>query len=304
MPVFTRRRARAEAFLSVLPAGERAIAAQLWATIALECCNTNPEMCMTSATRALGEARNCADESALSVALTSYAHALLLRGSIPEAADALTAHDERVRPNHRSRFLHATAWALSGDYDAAATFFGELRAVLLSAGDVTEAAVCAQNHAESEHWRGNTAKAVVLVREAVDAFRAGNDRVSVILCLSNLCGYLAALERLKQAKKIGKEALREGARSYPEIYSMTTAIEHLALLDALDGQHEIAARLAGYAEAAYAPEGYRREQTERATQSRLAALLRANPRYSELVAYEAAGRTMSADDAIALCLAR
>ncbi len=100
---------RAQSNAALVPATEHEILSRLWATAAYTSCNTNPDVCMTSADRALDEARKSGNESALSGALTAYAHALLRRGKVPEAADALRAHDERATPTHRSRFLRATA---------------------------------------------------------------------------------------------------------------------------------------------------------------------------------------------------
>lgn len=293
---------RAEAYVSAVPGNAHAIVAKLWATVAYTSCNTNPELCMTSAQRALDEAGRSSDESALSTALTAYAHALLRSGKVPEAANALRTHDERVRPTHRSRFLQATAWALSGDYDSATSFFRELRRLLLEAGDLTEAAVCAQNQAETEHWRGNTGEAVKLVVQAIAEFHASKDRVSVILCLSNLCGYLVALGRLEEAKDAGWRALHEGKRFYSTLYSMTNTLEHLALVCALECNDEVAARLAGYAEAAHKREGYLREHTEQTTRSRLEALLAAHLPDRELAVLRTSGGTLGADDAIELAL--
>ncbi|MGB8518716.1 MAG: helix-turn-helix domain-containing protein [Candidatus Tumulicola sp.] len=293
---------RAQGYASLLPGTEHELAANLWSTIAYTSCNTDPDLCMTSAERALEEARASGDGVALSVALTAYAHALIRRGRVAEALDALDAHDQYAGPTHRSRFLRATAWALSGDYDSATMFFSDLRALLLAAGDVTEAAVCAQNQAENEHWRGNTGEAVSLVSQAIDEFHATDDRVSVILCLSNLCGYLVASGRLGEAKEAARQVLLEGHRLYPDIYSMTNALEHLALVFALESDYEVAATLAGYAEAAHEREGYMREHTESTTRTRLEASLRANVPDAQLSALTATGASLSADDAVNLAL--
>jgi predicted ATPase len=293
---------RAESYAALVPTTQHEILAKLWATVAYTSCNTNPGLCMTSAERSLDEAGKSGDAGALSAALTAYAHALLRSGKVPEAADALTAHDEHATPTHRSRFLRATAWALGGDYELATTFFRELRALLLAAGDSTEAAVCAQNLAESEHWRGNTDEAAKIVHQAIDEFHASKDRVSAILCRSNLCGYLVALGRLSEAKEAGRQALREGERLYPEMYAMTNALEHLALLCALESNYQLAAKLAGYAEAAHKREGYLREHTEQTTRTRLEGLLRANLRHPQLADLRTMGELLGADDAIKLAL--
>jgi hypothetical protein len=94
------------------------------------------------------------------------------------------------------------------------------------------------------------------------------------------------------ARASAEEALTRLAHADPKSGLVAIALEHLALVIALEGDVERAARLHGYCEASYAAGGYVREFTERASNERLAALIERSLDPARASALSAAGAAM------------
>jgi hypothetical protein len=91
--------------------------------------------------------------------------------------------------------------------------------------------------------------------------------------MNNLAGYLLAVDDLPAARASARESLDRLADVDPKSGLISSALEHLALVLALEGAAERAALVLGYCEAAYAAAGYVREFTERTSSDRLGHLL-------------------------------
>jgi hypothetical protein len=99
-----------------------------------------------------------------------------------------------------------------------------------------------------------------------------HNRRQATLGLSNLASYLLSDGKLELARQAASESLRE-ARALGWPAAIVRAGEHLALVAALEGEAELAARLLGYTEAFYAKGSASREWTEQVTHQRLVAEL-------------------------------
>ncbi len=96
--------------------------------------------------------------------------------------------------------------------------------------------------------------------------------------------------------------MRYYERVEPANPHVPVTLEHMALVHALEGDRERAARLEGYVNRALLDVGYGREYTECVTQQRLDALLRERYDETELDALLAAGAALTPEEAIAECL--
>ena len=187
-----------------------------------------------------------------------------------------------------------------GDLETAARTWEQLRKELGSLGNARGELVGAFNLAEAEHARGQTQRAVVIVRETLPLARAGDDKGALSLLLVNLAGYLAAVDDLANAVAAARESIGIHAASEPDHVRIAMAIEHLALAVALRGDLTRAAILEGYADAAFARHGFEREFTETTTHDRLAALLCESLAADELTRLTAEGAALKPEAAIAL----
>jgi hypothetical protein len=121
-------------------------------------------------------------------------------------------------------------------------------------------------------------------------------------CLSNLAGYLLAVDDPAGADGAAREAVRLVAHESDHVF-VAISVEHLALVSALNRDWGRAAMLAGYADAAVERLGSPREYTERTTFYRLRGLLEAGLEPRELARLTAAGAALTPEAAIALALA-
>jgi hypothetical protein len=96
---------------------------------------------------------------------------------------------------------------------------------------------------------------------------------TMVTLLNNLAGYLVAVDDIAGARAAAVEAVARLSSSDVGSGLMAAALEHLALVQTLEGYAEKAARIFGYCETSYASSGYVREYTERVTHDRLTGLL-------------------------------
>jgi hypothetical protein len=135
------------------------------------------------------------------------------------------------------------------------------------------------------------------------AVRPGNDTRLRASGLANLAGYLVACDDLSGATEAAYEAIENLVRE-PDHYLVTAALEHLALVDALRGRLQQAARFASYADSAFEKTGTKRGFTERATHERLAVLLDAKLTPEDRSKLSAEGAALTPEAAVALALER
>jgi hypothetical protein len=163
--------------------------------------------------------------------------------------------------------------SLGGDLAGAARAFEDLRKEDRALGNLRAERAHIANLAEVEHERGATSRAIALVREILPNARADADRTKLAIALANLAGYLVAIDDLPASGDAAREAIHVLAPCDPQSPYIAISAEHLALALALAGDLPRAARLAGYADAAFLRLGVEREFTERKTHDRLTTLL-------------------------------
>ena len=171
----------------------------------------------------------------------------------------------------RLRFLakRATLANVSGDPETAARYFEQLRKDHRALGNVVNERSAAVNLAEAEHAAGRTERAIAIVREILQAGRVDEQIANMG---SNLAGYLVWVGDLAGASEAARSVFAALARE-PDHPFVATALEHVALVRALEGDLARAAALEGFAEATIRRSGLQREATEKKTYERLIALL-------------------------------
>ena len=287
----------ARAFIDLTPPSESKTLAQLWGICAvIESHFRLITESLDSASRALVLARASDDAQVLFEALLRAADALVTRLRFEEADrlfDEVTPRLEGANPYQFFSYhiQRALALTLRGDIEGAVHHYN----IVIDHGRSFGAAI--QRHtyvypnlAEIEYARGNIERAITVAREAAEAQR--QSAPYVIYC--NLTGYLTAADRLDEARESAGRAL-----SLLPVDNGTNliVIEHLALVAALEGDTERAARLAGFTSAALDEVGVIREYTERTGYERLRGLLADARSAEELTRLESEGRGYSWQDA-------
>ncbi len=276
--------------------GDPGAIAYLWTSLAyLSGDSLRSARAFDAASKALSAARRSGDRQTLHSRLLSYAVECARRLDVAAAAEALAEadalHDIVATPRQQLRLLNLRGLIAMqrNDIDAAAAAHAESLALARSVGAVYARLAATLNLAELEHQRGNTHRAIELVKEVAPEISVRLEFYTMVTLLNNLAGYLVAVSDVEGARAAAVEAV--GRLSSNDVGSglMAAALEHLALVHALEGRTELAARIFGYCETSYASSGYVREYTERVTHDRLTALLVERLGEDRLAALRAAG---------------
>ena len=299
--------ARCEAYLAVLPADESQLRARLSMVLSILLGASGHKVrAFEVATEAVAQARASDDAAVLARALHRYAGAATFLQRFDESERALAEADAMPGTSARLRILLLDARALlstlRGDLETAARMREQLRKEHRALGNVRLEQVVASNLAEVEHARGQTQRAIAIVRETLPAARSSGDTSLLATLLMNLAGYLVAVDDLPGALAAAREAIGIYAAREPDHVKVAVATEHLALVVALRDDLARAATLEGYADAAFARHGTPREFTETTTHDRLTALLRERLALDELARLIAEGAALTPEAAIALAL--
>ncbi len=299
--------ARCEAYLAVLPADHSRLRARLLTALSHLLGESGRKVrALEVATQAVEQARACGDGASLAAALCRYAQQATFFRRFDDAESALVQAEAIPWASANLRLLlletRAVLSHLRGDLETAARTWEQLRTELRSHGNVRGELAGAFNLAEVEHARGQTQRAIAIVRETLPVVRAGDDKGALALLLVNLAGYFAAVDDLANAVASSRESIGIHAASEPDHVRVAMAIEHLALAIALRGDRACAAILEGYADAAFSRHGFERESTETTTHDRLAALLRESLAADELTRLTAEGAALKPEAAIALAM--
>jgi predicted ATPase/transcriptional regulator with XRE-family HTH domain len=294
-------------FLPLVPDRDSGLAARLWIGVSSIQSAVRPEALATSVSEAVRQARASGDAGLLSIALTWNAVSLCQKHD-GAAAAAVLSEAEAVAPPQlvsvRLMMLSTKAYVewLNGNLDGAAKAYEQLIEGRLAVGNTDAAATATTSLAEMEHERGRTEHAARVIAGAISYLRTGRDRRSLVVALANLIGYSLALDRLAEARAAAVEALRESLMLDGDSYPPFWALEHFALLLALEGDCVRAAVLEGCAQSAFARLGYTREFTEKTTYGRLGAVLREHLDDAEIARLAERGSGLKPADAIALAL--
>ena len=254
--------------------------------------------------------RASGDRTTLAFALLYQASSLRRAGRIDDATDALAEAQALISSKDGWLALialeyKATLVGMRGDHESAVRLFQELRDKHRALGNRTAAVVSGLNLAEWEHALGKTERAVVILQETLADIKSAptHNELLYVGSARDLIGYLVALDRLAEARVTARELLLRHGSDAIHIGHVTFALEHLALVLALGGDHARAAQLAAHADAALRDLGSEREFTEKAMRTRLDVLLAERLPSNERIALETRGAAMSREEAVALALA-
>jgi predicted ATPase len=299
--------ARSEAYLAALPADRLRLRARLSTALSFMLIGSGRKVrALELATSAVEQARASDDVASLAGSLRQYAMAATFLNRFDDAERALTEAEAIPEASAAVRIsllgIRTHLSHRSGNLDMAARTYEQLCKEHRSLGNIHGEQLAAINLANLEHERGQTPRAIGILREMLPAVRSGANEITLAALLHSLAGYLTAVDDLAGAiaaarEVIGVRAAREADHVYAEV-----AVEHLALAVALRGDLMRSATLEGYAEAAFARRGYEREFTETTTYNRLTALLREGLAPDELARLRAEGVALTPEAAIALAL--
>jgi non-specific serine/threonine protein kinase len=236
-------------------------------------------------------------------ALTTAAHLNMYQGHLEHA---LALAEEGLALARVGAEAHRTAVALitlagvrgyQGDYGSASALFEECLALSKAVGDRWSNSVASLDYGSVVRIQGDCAKASALLEDAVSCFRETGDTWPRGVALA-LLGCLA-LEQgdLERASASAAEAARL-LRAIGTSWKVPECLEVLAGVVSMQQQPERAARLFGAAEALRELIGAPMNGADRALQGRGVAMARAAFSASAFSAAWAAGRALSADQAI------
>ncbi|MEO6990875.1 MAG: hypothetical protein ABI346_05805, partial [Candidatus Baltobacteraceae bacterium] len=299
---------RLEALIAAV-GNDLALLAGLWTSYAwLAGNNLRSAEGFDAACTAVRYARTVGEPKTISAALAQYG---VLAARLRRFDDATAALDEasaldgpEAPPGRRLTLLEMRGFVslLRHDLAAAAKAFEDQRALLRAAGDGYGEANAILNLAETEHARGNSARAIASVREILPHAARLLGREQHANLLGNLAGYLLATGEVAGARAAAKESVELLATSAPSATFVAIALEHLALARALQGEAEPAARLLGYSDAALRELGFTREFNEQGTHVRLLAVLHASMSQRDFDKLITAGAGWSPEQAIEAAL--
>jgi tetratricopeptide (TPR) repeat protein len=176
--------------------------------------------------------------------------------------------------------------------------FAQALAVYKALGDELGAAVVLANLAELEFADGHPEQALRSVNEATEIHsRRGVDSRSMAIYHDNSAVYRIALGDIDGARALACEGL-SFARQARDAMVIAEALQHLALLMALSGKTQSAARLLGYVELRFKELGVTRGSTEKWGYEKLMAALREQLSDAEIEKLAADGAAWSEDQSV------
>jgi len=298
---------RCEAYLAALPGDQQRLRAGL-STVLSYLLGDSGQMVrgFELAMRAVEYARSGDDAPSLAGALVRYAYMATHLHRFDDADLALVEAEAIPRTSANLRIQVLVVKALSsqirGDLELAARMQDQLRQMHRSLGNARAERSAAASCAEIEHARGQTRRAIAIVRETLPAARSSGDTNTLGLLLVNSAGYLVALDDLPAALAAARETIAIRASSEPDHVHIAVALENLALVFALRDDYSRAATLEGYADAAVGRHGLKREFTETTTHDHLTALLHDKLAPDDLARLTAEGAALTPEAAMALAL--
>ncbi len=276
------------------------VAARLWGTLSSLSSGKRKYDC---ARRALALFESVGDEKGQASALLSLAFSLFQMGHLEEAGEQIahalaTMRAIANRPGvaHCLNVQASIQWA-RGDLAAAREGFTQTLAASKALGDEAGAAIVLMNLAELEFGDGQVEQAVRLAGEALEIHAREKNTPQIAISYVNLAAYRIARNDADGAREAAREALRL-ARQVRSGMHVAIGLQHIALLLALRGEVNDAARLTGYVNAQYKELGQEREATEKWGYDKLMAALREQLSEAEIEKLAAEGATWSEDRAV------
>ena len=242
-------------------------------------------------------------DSELAIALSGIGVVSVAMGRNAEAkASLLEARNILLADGIKKKALLGVHSALGNlarnesDFETARKHYEDAMAVARLINEVKyEGAIC-QYWAELEFRTRNIKQALELGRDAVSCMRRANWPVFLTAALSNFTSYLLAAGNISDAKKCAEE-LSPMASDFGG-YAILISLSQWALIGALEGDVEAAAKLAGFVEAGFATHYDERGFTELFIQEQLNKTLKAVASESAILAHKSVGAKWSEGEAV------
>ena len=256
-----------------------------------------------SAERAIALYRVVGDELGAAYALRSLAYSLLQMGKLDEGNDVINRAIAAFRDRNDDvgvascLGLQGVSAYIQGDFTLGRRYYVKAVAACKALGDELATADVLGNFAELEFADGRPERALRLVSESLAITSGGKEMANRAIDHNNKAAYAIALGKLDEAR----ESLREGlrwARLENNSWNIAVALQHLALIAALQGRTELAARLVGYVNERYESLGLERETTEQWAYQKLSSTLRERLTEEQLSTLGVEGVTLSEEWAL------
>ena len=239
-------------------------------------------------------------------ALRIAGNALLLMGNVAEGEPLLVEALAISRGIGARKFtgwvLESLALAryLSGDLPGGRVLFDETVAIATETNHWQLAATSSLSRAEAEFRGGDTATALRLAGDALDAYRAGKDVPNAAETESSIAAYLVALGRYDEALSSARDALAPLRESHREV-AFAFALQHLTAVAALRpaGDRVRAAGLAGYVDARLSAFEVQRDSIDQEEWDKIVPALRDALGESRFTQLMNEGRSWGEDHAVA-----
>ena len=295
--VWTEGIARQDVALARLDAGTPPqTEACLWDGVSLIWRNLNHHKDLTAAMRSAVLWQGLDEERYLrAVLLRARALAFLLRFS--DAQEVLTLVEGRLDPWPA---LQGQYWNVQGllahlSHGDAGAAYARARTLFDQVGDINNSLIACANLAEFLFAQGHADRSEAEWHAALERARAWAAPRLLGHVVGHLAGLLIFQGRLEEAEPLVQEALQ----LLPKIAYLFWFVPHLALRAALQERWETAARLSGYAQAAYAALGHAREANEDLTVNHLDALLADHLGPEQIASLRNEGASWTAADVLA-----
>jgi len=232
--------------------------------------NLEPALAAADLFRGIGDRRGLGE--ALAKAGAALATPEQTAEAFPYLEEAMAVLQPLGPTKHLASCLRSLAVAhyFMRNFPVARPLIAESEAVARRLGDGRGMATAQIAAAEHAFAAGDVADAIRQVKSLLTGDHY--NRRQRTLALGNLTAYLLAANRVADARATALEALQE-ARALDWRAAVVRVIEHLALIAALSGAREQAARLLGYTVAFYESGTATREFTEMSSYDRLSAEL-------------------------------
>jgi len=277
------------------------IAARLWLALATL---HSAKRAYEAAERAVSLYESAGDGRGAARALGRLAFGLYQMGRLDEASEnsmrALTAARQYGDEEAVARNLGVRGGIANnrGAFAEGRDLYAQSLAAYKALGDELGAAIVLGNLAELEFADGHPEQALRSVSEALEMDpRRGVDALNMSVYRNNSAAYRTALGDIDGALALARDGLTF-ARQAQDALNVAIALQHLALLMALLGQEQSAARFLGYADVQLKELGATRETTERWGYEKLMTTLREHLSDAEIRKLAAEGATWSEDQAV------
>ena len=276
------------------------VAARMWLALSSLSSGKRAHDC---AERALALYQSGANEKGQAWALARLAFSLIQMGRFEEASEvnarALAAMRELEDKPGVARCLNARAniQRYCGDVAEARELYAHALAAYKALGDEARTAAVLGNLADLEFGAGQVERALRLAGEGLEIDARGKNATDLATDHNNIAAYRIALGDMDGARDSAREGLR-WARQAQNPYHVVIALQHIALLLALRGEVNDAARLIGYVNVQYKELGNEREATEKWGYENLMAALREQLSEAEIEKLAAEGAAWSEDQAV------